>query len=403
MAFCEAAYTMMKILPLPQLGHLYDQLIRLPQYASKSFLSVQYVKDDSLSSIATESIKNGVLKWRSIESLDQTVYAPCYSILSQVWTLYASRTVKPSPGLYVGLYYLQTVPTGINILLPRDRKHMIPMVKIREDSDLDEDEWKLLLEAKKGSEETNLNDDMYFDLQARKGESPLNYFKYKFATDFLKLQHLVRLSLSAQDIYDVETTEFKVPKDFGSPNNVMETVRIILIVKPLRLLQDSSELQSYAHHPRLAMYPFRHFETLHNHMYNPKYVVYRRAMLSYQNYLHEAKRGILSCIQHLNLTGDNSGPLTKESIISLIHEKIDKLKSTWPTISWSVRVLDWDRDRQWKHNANSQVMHSGGDLTIKRAKSGTKGSLKNSNNNEKICYAAPVLEELVGYPTNLML
>ncbi|KAK9767100.1 hypothetical protein K7432_003367 [Basidiobolus ranarum] len=401
LSFCEAAVNMMKILPIPRLGHLYEQLIHLPQYNSKTFLSVQYVNDALLPSIATECIKNGTLKWRSIESLDQEVYAPCYSVLSQAWTLYAARNVKPSPGLYLGLYYMETATNGMNILLPRDRKHMIPMIKIRENSDLEDDEWKSLLEAKNGSDETDLSEDMYFSLQARKEESSLCFFKYQFATAFLKLQHLVRLSLSTNDIYDVETVEFQVPKDLGKNSSVTESVRIILIVKPLRLLQDSNVLQSYAHHPRLAMYPFRHFETLHNHMYNPKYVPYRRLMLSYQNYLNEATRGILTCVQHLKLASGTSGPLTKEKIIALIHTKIGKLKSTWPSISWSVRVLDWDRTRQWQHSTKTQNILSGGDSSIKRSNTSDKTPL--AKNNEKGSCIVPVIEELQGYSNNLML
>ncbi|ORX91029.1 hypothetical protein K493DRAFT_339602 [Basidiobolus meristosporus CBS 931.73] len=400
LAFCEAADNMMKILPIPRLGHLYEQLIALPQYNSKTFLSVQYVNDALLPTIATESIKNGTLKWRSIESLDQDVYAPCYSVLSQAWTLYAARNVKPSPGLYVGLYYMETATNGMNILLPRDRKHMIPMIKIREAPDLKDEEWKLLLEAKKDSNETDLSEDMYFSLQARKDESASSYFKYQFATAFLKLQHLVRLNLNVKDLYDVGPVDFQVPKDLGKLSGLMDTVRIILIVKPLRLLQESNSLQSYAHHPRLAMYPFRHFETIHNHMYNPQYVPYRRKMLSFQNHLHEARRGVLTCVQQLKLSSGKPGPLTKEVALSLIQERIDQLKSTWPTISWSVRVLDWDRARQWQQSTKTQAVLSGGDSSIKRHKE--DAPLVNKNP-EKIACVTPVIEELQGYTNNILL
>ncbi|KAK9710284.1 hypothetical protein K7432_008515 [Basidiobolus ranarum] len=398
MAFCEAADTMMKILPLPRLGHLYEQMIELPKYKSKVLLAVQYVSDKYLPTVATDLLKNGTLKWRSIESLNSKMYTPCYSVLSQAWAIYASRTVKPSPGLYVGLYHLETTATGINILLPRNRKHMLPMVKVRENSELTAEEWKLISEAKQEFSE-ELNNEMFFDLQTRKKISKLDYFKYQLVKAFLKLQNLSRLKLSMANIYDVETVELKVLRRENN-RDVMDTVRIILLVKPLRLIQESNVLKSYAHHPRLAMYSFKHFETLHNHVYNPAYVSYRRKMLSYQTYLNEAKRGILSCIHHLKLENEDAARWTKEKVTALLYRKIDELKSTWPSISWSVRVLEWDRARRWEQLGGSHKVHSASESCVLRANSIHKIILNNAKNTPFI--TPPFEDELPLYASNLM-
>ncbi|ORX86089.1 hypothetical protein K493DRAFT_307129 [Basidiobolus meristosporus CBS 931.73] len=399
MAFCEAADNMMKILPLPQLGNLYEQVVELPKYNSKVLLTVQYVCDKYLPTVATDLIKSGALKWRSIESLNSKVYAPCYSILSQAWTIYASRTVKPSPGLYVGLYHLETTATSINILLPRNRRHMIPMIKVRENSELSAEEWQAVLETKQQSPEENLDKDLFLDLKLRKKKSPAHYFKYQLVKAMLKLQNLSRLSLSLAHIYDLETVELKIPRRVNN-REVVETVRIILVVKPIRLIQESNILKSYAHHPRLAMYSFKHFETLHNHIYNPAYVAYRRKMLSYQTYLNEARQGILSCVHQLKLTDANTGSLTKELVITLLHKKAEELKSTWPTISWSVRVLEWDRARRWAQLGGTQKVHSASESHVLRANSLHKIILKNS---EAAHFGSAAFDmNLPIFPSNMM-
>ncbi|KAK9767099.1 hypothetical protein K7432_003366 [Basidiobolus ranarum] len=399
LSFCEAADSMMKILPIPKLGHLHEHLIELSEYSSKMLLAVQYVSDKHLSTIATDLLKKGTLKWRSIESLSSRAYNSSYSVLSQAWTLYASRTVRPSPGLYVGLYHLEATATGVNILLHRHRKHMLPMVKIREDPELSEKEWKLITETKRGFSDESLNDEVYFNLQACKKDSRLDSFKYQFVKAFLKLQNLSRLKLSMTNIYDVETVDLKVLRrdDCG---NVIDTVRIILIVNPIRLLQDSNALRNYAHHPRLAMYSFGHFETLHSHIYNPMYLSYRRKMLVYQTYLHEVKRGNLSCLPYLKLEDKNVNSLTKEQIITLVHEKIHLLKSKWPSISWSVRVLDWDRLRHWEKLGGSHKVYTGSQSRVLRSNSAHQIQLNDTNSTHFI--PSFFDEDLSMFSNNLM-
>ncbi|KAK9763735.1 hypothetical protein K7432_009333 [Basidiobolus ranarum] len=382
LAFCEAANNLMKITPLPKLGLVYEHPLDLLQLSSKMIMSFQYVADDSLPSIAAESIKNGTLKWRTVESLDTEVYSSCCTVFSQAWSLFNARYTRPSPGLYISLLHLQATPSGLNILIPKDRKHMMPMIKIRDDPTLTKDEWKMVLSSRDEVIDTNMIEDIQYTLQNSKNLTDANQFRLYFLKGFIKLQQMTRLELSLADLYDVETVELKLPKEPHAPNSPTiskrapfypETARIIFIVKPLRLLENNNILESYAHHPRLTMYSFKHFEALHHHMYNLSYEPYRRTMLTYLNHLNDAKRGVLSSVQQLKLSDGRPGVMTKDRVIALLKQKIQELKSTWHSISWSVRVLEWDRNRHWEQRIGKHYQNNiGSGPQLKRTNSDHK-------------------------------
>ncbi|KAK9768286.1 hypothetical protein K7432_001199 [Basidiobolus ranarum] len=357
LAFCDAANSLMKITPLPKLGLLYEHPLDISQLSSKMLMSLQYVTDDSLPLIATESIKNGTLKWRSIESLDIEVYSSCCTVFSQAWTLLNARYSRPSPGLYISLIHLQAVPSGLNVLIPKDRKHMTPMVKVRDDSTLRKDEWEAILSSREEVIDPSFIDDIQYTLQNSKNLTQIAQFRLHFLQGFIKLQQMTRLQLSLKDLYDVETIELQLPREPLMPNSPTiskrppfypETSRIIFIVKPMRLLENNNIMESYAHHPRLTMYSFKHFEALHHHMYNPSYEAYRRSMLNYLNHLNDAKKGVLSSVKQLKLNDGRPGAMTKDRVIVLLKQKIQELKDTWYSISWSIRILEWDRNRHWE-------------------------------------------------------
>ncbi|ORY08242.1 hypothetical protein K493DRAFT_295037 [Basidiobolus meristosporus CBS 931.73] len=393
LAFCDAACNLMKITPLPKLGLLYEHPLDLLQLASKMLLSFQYVSDDSLPSIAAESIKNGTLKWRTVECLDTEVYASCCTVFSQAWSLFNARYTRPSPGLYISLLHLQATPSGLNILIPKDRKHTMPMIKIRDDPTLTKSEWNTVLATREENVETNSIEDIQYSLKNSKNLSDAAQFRLHFLRGFIKLQQITRLDLSLADLYDVETVELKLPREPQIPNSPTiskrapffpETARIIFIVKPLRLLENNNILESYAHHPRLTMYSFKHFEALHHHMYNLNYEPYRRSMLTYLNHLNDAKKGILTSIQQLKLNDGQAGVMTKDRVVTVLKQKIQELKDTWHSISWSVRVLEWDRNRHWEQRIGKHYQHNIGGGHLKQA---------NLEHKQEVLHSSPLTEK----------
>ncbi|ORY01406.1 hypothetical protein K493DRAFT_347331 [Basidiobolus meristosporus CBS 931.73] len=411
LAYCEAADSLMRITPLPKLGMLYEHPLDLVQLSSKMLLSLQYVNDDSLPSIATESIKNGTLKWRSIESLDVEVYASCCTMFSQAWYLFNARYSRPSPGLYISLVHLQAVPSGLNILIPKDRKHTTPMIKIRDDSTLSKEEWETILSSRDEDVDENLKDDIQYTLQHSKNLTPAAQFRLQFLQGFIRLQQMARLQLSLKDLYDVETIELELPREPPSPNSPTipkrppfypETARIILIVKPIRLLENNNILESYAHHPRLTMHSFKHFEALHHHLYNPKYEPYRRSMLGYLNHLNDARKGLLSSVKQLGLNDGQPGPMTKERVISTLKQKIQELNGTWSSISWSVRILEWDRNRHWEQKMGQHYYDNLGGIPH-MTKGHSEHHRDESRNSTKTTYIPRgMVEDRSTYPADIL-
>ncbi|KAK9688445.1 hypothetical protein K7432_014408 [Basidiobolus ranarum] len=360
-AFGEAATVLIKLLGLKKLGFIYDYPVEMGNANSKFILAFQYVPDNQLSSVACDALKNGILKWKSIESLEPSVYSPSFSILSQCWSIYGARKTQLTPGLYVGLYHLQSTPSGLNILLSSDRKHLLPMVKIRDDSHLADEEWEWLRSGKqKPVQGEDILEEICLNLQSAKEFTHMDHFKWLFTRGFLKLQQMTRLSLRSQDIYDVETIEMEIPltNKFGrAPGREVTSgkARVILIVKPMQMLEESSAFRGCVYHPRLTMYPFRLFGALHHHVHDPTvYDPLRRNILLLQSTIHSAQIDLSSTTKSL-ACGLQQDAMKIRDIIKVLKAKIEEQNEQWSSTSWGVRVLDWDRNRSWEEKIGNQT------------------------------------------------
>ncbi|ORY02883.1 hypothetical protein K493DRAFT_384950 [Basidiobolus meristosporus CBS 931.73] len=372
-AFCEAVTTLTKLLNLKKLGFIYDYPVEMGVTNSKFILAFQYVPDKELTNVASEALKNGILRWKSIESLEPSVYSPSFSILSQCWSIYSARKTQLTPGLYVGLYHLQSTPTGLNILLSSERKHLLPMVKIRDDSELSEEEWEWLKSGKQRPVQgEDILEEICLNLQSSKEFTHMDHFKWLFTRSFLRLQQMTRLSLCSQDIYDVETIEITLPSTkmnnraafvrAKDTSTTSDKVRMILIVKPMQMLDESLMFRGFAYHPRLIMYPFRLFGALHHHVHDPTvYDPLRRNILLLQSTIHKAQNDLTASTKSISFSNQQDTTNTRD-VIKVLKEKIEELNEKWSSTSWGVRVLDWDRNRSWE----SKMGHQNGTLNLMR-------------------------------------
>ncbi|KAF9181240.1 hypothetical protein BGZ51_005573 [Haplosporangium sp. Z 767] len=189
-------------LGIPPIDLLYDRVVDLLQIGAKSIMAIQYVKDEHKDHVATDLIQMGSFRWRSMDSVSSTVYTRKEEIWSQITNYYDNiRVSKPSPGLYIGLYYTESTMSGLQILIPKHRRTFVPIVKLRNKASLSPEEWEWIKST------VGMDLDILAKNCAVPKEDPMHHLKVEFAHSTAKLSRLTQLKWNPSDMYTLDTMQ----------------------------------------------------------------------------------------------------------------------------------------------------------------------------------------------------
>lgn len=300
-------------------------------------VAMQYVCESDRDEVGGELAKNGTLKWKTPESLDPTIYDSFHPVWSSYVRVFEARRSLMSPGLYVGLFHLESTFRGMNILVPADRQSMIPVEKIRDDPTITPDElnWISSFTFRVAGEEPH-------EVSQKSGisaPSTSDAFRRCFTKSFTQIQAATGLTLDPKDLYfdgvvhitigdnsstfavfqnddelsmvdclrfggpiltplhrklnSADPTFFKPPgpafpemKLPPAPKHAPRGVaRIVIFVRPMRTA--STPRPATFNSVRYKMCPFALFECICHHTYNSAvYDPFRRTMLSLQETIY---------------------------------------------------------------------------------------------------------------------
>ncbi|KAG9321370.1 hypothetical protein KVV02_002102, partial [Mortierella alpina] len=210
--YVAAVEQLQRKLGIPPIDLLYDRVVDLPQVGAKSIMAIQYVKDEDREHVASELVQMGTFRWRKVDSVSSSVYSRKEEVWSQLTSYYdniramtnlylyvGSLVTKPSPGLYIGLYYTESTMAGLQILVPKQRRTLMPMVKLREEANLSPEEWDWM----KSTVAMDLN--QLAKSCAVSKEDPMHHLKVEFAHSTAKLSRLTQLKWNPSDMYTLDT------------------------------------------------------------------------------------------------------------------------------------------------------------------------------------------------------
>ncbi|KAF9572135.1 hypothetical protein EC968_010221 [Mortierella alpina] len=321
--YVAAVEQLQRKLSIPPIDLLYDRVVDLPQVGAKSIMAIQYVKDEDREHVASELVQMGTFRWRKVDSVSSTVYSRKEEIWSQLTGYYDNiRVSKPSPGLYIGLYYTESTMTGLQILVPKQRRTLMPMVKLREEANLTPEEWDWM----KSTVTMDLN--QLAKSCAVPKEDPMHHLKVEFAHSTAKLSRLTELKWNPSDMYTLDTmrvvtqgrcglatsvsqghassspvpdreTEYTLssatlPQSLAAmdmdpvwrnhplgTSDTADTIRIIMFIKPTR---HATQPQEHFNHHLFELCSFPIFDALHHSVFNTAtYLKLRKTMLHLTN------------------------------------------------------------------------------------------------------------------------
>ncbi|KAG0050689.1 hypothetical protein BGZ83_004519 [Gryganskiella cystojenkinii] len=195
-------------LGIPPIDLLHDRVMDLPQVGAKSIMAIQYVRDHQRDQVAQDQVQTGSFRWRHIESISNSVYTRREQLWSELVSYYDNtRVSRPTSGLYVGLYYTESTMAGLQILVPKNRRTFVPLVKVRENGDLTPEEWTWM----QSTAAMDLN--QLAKNCAVSKEDPMHHLKVEFAHSTAKLSRLTQLKWNPSDMYTVDTMRVVVQDD----------------------------------------------------------------------------------------------------------------------------------------------------------------------------------------------
>jgi hypothetical protein len=87
---------------------------------------------------------NQLLKWIPNDKIHPMYREPHQNC--EIWTsaqqIFNNRRAILNPGLYLGLFHVQSTPSGLGILVDRRHKNLLPCSRIRKDTKLTKAEWQ---------------------------------------------------------------------------------------------------------------------------------------------------------------------------------------------------------------------------------------------------------------------
>ncbi|KAG0356427.1 hypothetical protein BG005_004645 [Podila minutissima] len=198
--YVAAVSLLQKRLGIPPIHLLYDKVLDLPQVGAKNVIAIQYIKDSDKDQLSPEVLHMGNFRWKSIDGVSSSIYTKKEDIWNCLTSYYDSvRVSRPSPGLYVGLYYTESTMSGMQILVPSQRRSLVPVVKLRNESSLLSAEWDWIRST------ASMDTTTLAKKCAVSKDDPLHHLKVEFAHATAKLAKMTKLKWDPSDIYTLDT------------------------------------------------------------------------------------------------------------------------------------------------------------------------------------------------------
>ncbi|KAF9537829.1 Ankyrin-repeat and fibronectin type III domain-containing 1 [Mortierella hygrophila] len=334
--YVDAVDQLQRKLGIPPIDMLFDKVIELTQVGAKSVMAIQYIKDENKNHISPELMHAGSFRWRSIDSISGSVYTRNEEIWPQLTSYHDNiRVTRPTSGLYIGLYYTESTMSGLQILVPKQRRTFIPIVKVRDNSNIAPEEWDWIKST------TSMDLNQLAKACAVSKDDPMHHLKVEFAHSTAKLSRLTQLKWNPSDMYTQDTMRV-VYQNIGNVGNnsslpptpgemltsedprpsIIEppstpptvrksvaamdvdpiwncsplekedtnTIRVIMFIKPTR---HATQPQEHFNRDLFEMSSFPIFDTLHHSVYNTAtYLPLRKSMLSLTNDIVELEQEI---------------------------------------------------------------------------------------------------------------
>ncbi|KAG0304321.1 hypothetical protein BGZ98_005651 [Dissophora globulifera] len=302
----------------PPIDLLYDRVVDLPLVGAKSVMAIQYAREDTRDYIAPELLQMGSFRWRHIDSVSNSIYTRKEELWSQLTTYYDNvRVSRPLPGLYIGLYYTESTMAGLQILVPRQRRTFIPIVKLRDEARMTPEEWDWIKST------TAMDTSELAKNCAVTKDDPMHHLKVGFARSTSKLSQLTQLKWNPSDIYTLDTLQVTMQSTGRSPSRASQdshvstscsdqtrlgpaslpqsmvamdqdpiwqdrivddasrSFRVILFIKPTR---HPTQPQEHYNKALFELCPFPIFDALHHSIFNnATYHQLRKTMLQLTN------------------------------------------------------------------------------------------------------------------------
>ncbi|CAG8568674.1 8487_t:CDS:2, partial [Acaulospora morrowiae] len=204
-SFAQAAIKLKNELSLESLGTMYEHVVPMNSTKAKFIVSIQHVPNSTREEIAPDLLKAGILKWKNFDEINNIYQKDFHPIWVKYIENWCSRQIKLSPGLYLGVLYTESTLQGIKILVPKDRKHFIPLDKIRDEATITPEEASWIKSL------TCLSQDCFMDLASStrtdENKSNLGQFQASFVESYHKLQRDTNLTWEVSDIYNEQTVD----------------------------------------------------------------------------------------------------------------------------------------------------------------------------------------------------
>ncbi|CAG8534199.1 4777_t:CDS:2 [Paraglomus brasilianum] len=414
--FNRAVEKLRNEIALPHLGVVYDHVVIMTSSKAKFIVTVQYLPYSSKDEFASDIVKSGILKWKSLDELNAIYTKDSHPIWTNCFSFWCSRKSKLSPGLYVGLLHTESSLQSMRVLVQKDRKQFIPLEKIRDEASISSEEasWIKSLSGLNPDGFENLVDSIKEDAKNENENSLiLTNFQRAFVESYYKLQSDTKLMWDSGDIYGEHTVDvyynqetrqmFSILEDLdkGQYSRITETepsgatdsggkavgnsneqanarakikehtlfspmsdipsntTPSLTVTSPIPSVADEESQMKY------TFYPFSLFDALqHSTLNTSLHSSSRRAM----QILHASQgyfsRELVRCLRECNITLDNAEPNVDDclldpqvlgslpdvvksikSALDIIREETILLKNQWHAASWSMSVIEWDRQR----------------------------------------------------------
>jgi hypothetical protein len=417
-----------------QLGIFYDKVVEFRRQDIKMIVTVQFCPKSLEGLYGCTSYPKSLqsLRWAPQDRINSLYGEPQQN--SEVWfraqAIYNARRAILNPGLYLGLFHVQSTPRGLGILVDKRHKNLLPCARIRSETNLSSSEWKWIqMQAEKdintedgiaflknsGSVERKKTvleierkvatfassvrqaksmlakstgvdiqmSDMFAEdtvtITKTKGDAKGN-FHYAtlssdamFVTDYFKHQEQsLQYNENGNGIISISDMIMKENdnKIIDHASNV--PIRIIVIIKPMSTVGHDVEKSVNSGY---KFYPFPLFDILHHSCYNATvYNPLRRSMLHLQNVytairLHCEAGNDVGSLDNSSTISDRSCFFTDSSTsqasrklassicttattkqkrncaLSNLALDMTKLTNKWLQISWTYRMITFDRKR----------------------------------------------------------
>ncbi|KAF9164023.1 hypothetical protein DFQ26_001901 [Actinomortierella ambigua] len=192
---------------------VYDKMYELQQVDIKTVVVMQHIPETYKDQVAAALIQLGSFRWRHADSFSHSFY----SGKEEFWTDFSStyenyKAPVLSSGLYVGLFHTESHLSGLRILVPKHRRNMIPLAKIRDDAELSDSEWEWIQ-----STSTEPDADMLARRCSVPKDDPMHHLKVEFARAAAKLAKQTKVQWMPGDLYTDDTLRLYTAQTITTP------------------------------------------------------------------------------------------------------------------------------------------------------------------------------------------